>query len=132
MLLLERLMQLYEFRVPMRLESGNQTGHVPENVVLAISRTEDEIIVPNSKKLHMFGFLSETKYNGDFIPRLAQALSVADPIRRPADFFYSQDKYGLSSLLLDELDCHMIYDSFQNNTIYFLFPKSTGTDLELD
>jgi hypothetical protein len=132
MLLLERLMQLYESGVPMEFELGNKTGHVPENVLQVISRTEEETIAPNSKKFAMFGSLSETRYNGDFIPKIAQALSTADPNRRPVDFFYSQDRYGFSSLLLDRLDCHMIYDSFQNTTFYFLLPRPVRTDLELD
>src|SRR3989344_4831784 len=105
--LLDRLLEVSDFKVPIRTESENKIPDFPENIALVISRTEQEIIIPNSKKFQLFGHLTQ-KYYGDRIAKIAQELSRACSQRYPPCFFYVQDRKGFSSLLLDKLDCHAI------------------------
>jgi hypothetical protein len=127
--LLNRLIEMYAFGVPMRTEFRDRVKDFPQVIVQEISRTEQEIIVPDSKKYQMFGHLSQ-KFNGNLIPETAQRLSNACSNRQPPESLYSRDKHGFSSLSLDKVDCHAVYDSYEDITVYFLLPRSTATDLE--
>ena len=120
--LTDRLTLISRLELPRKTKKGNHLLDLPSNLSLMLEGNIPEMITPDSKKMQVFGYLQE-KFNGNTIIKIAEALSNSGQDYDLASSFYITYNDGFSSLSLDTVDCHAVFDKQYNMTYYFLLPK---------